>query len=139
MFLILEFLDSGKETSTFASQVIRSSIIILSLKYLGPVTKDANKQCLNKNSLTTYCQSKKYSEDAESLAKAQKVHPEPSSSIPNLLISRWSSTGLFYFMSLVKKFLILIPIHLSSHPLSVFITTTALYMRKQWIKTISRQ
>lgn len=75
MFLISEFLDSQKGTF-FASQVIRSSIIILSLKYLGPVTKDANKQWLNKNSPTTYCWSKKCSEDAESLAKAQKVHPE---------------------------------------------------------------
>jgi len=33
--------------------------MILSLKYLGSVMKDSNKQCLNKKS-PIYCQSKKH-------------------------------------------------------------------------------
>lgn len=56
-----EFLDSGKGSFTFVSQVPRGNIVILSLKYLGSIMKDSNKQWLNKNFPTIYCQSKKYS------------------------------------------------------------------------------
>lgn len=71
-FLNEGFLDSGKGTFTFASQIIRGSIVLLSLKYLGSVMKDSNKQCLNKNSTTIYSQIKKILKMLRLLPKHKK-------------------------------------------------------------------